>query len=273
MRNRLSLSAKTIPMVRSDEVHLWVSYDEQIRDVPLLNRYHSLMNQSERMQQKRFYFAKHRHQYLITRALMRSVLSLYVDEIDPKSWKFTKNEYGKPYIKNAPMKLPLHFNLSHTEKAAVLAVTVNREVGVDVEYLCRKGKTVELAESYFSPAEVQQLLILPKAKQKERFFELWTLKEAYIKACGMGLSIPLSHFSYHFSRKGDISISFAIERNDQPERWRFWHLCLNDTHKVSVALKNDDMKVPYSLSMREITPLSDIKMVNYPIVMKSPLAL
>jgi 4'-phosphopantetheinyl transferase len=256
-------------MIRSQEIHLWFAYDEQIRDPQLLSKYHALMNETERKQQKRFYFERHRHQYLITRALLRTVLSFYVNEIPPENWQFDKNQYGKPYIGNSSIGLPLQFNLSHTDRLAVLAVTANNEVGVDVEYVHRRGKTVELADSFFSPTEVAQLFALPMEKQRKRFFELWTLKEAYIKACGMGLSIPLDHFSYSFPGRGEIAISFEQDRDDNPEKWRFWHVCPNDIHKVSVALRSDDMTTPYSLSMRKAIPLSDIITVSYPILMKS----
>ena len=256
-------------MISPYEIHLWFAFDEQIADAQLLARYHNLMNEAERKQQKRFHFKKHRHQYLITRALVRSVLSFYVDEISPQEWQFNLNQYGKPSIQQPDVHLPLQFNLSHTEQMTVMAVALNSEVGVDIEYLHRRGKTVELAERYFSPSEVKQLLDLPKKRQRQRFFELWTLKEAYIKACGMGLSIPLNSFTYVFPQRGKIRISFASERDDQPESWQFWHICPNDSHRVSVALKRDTADVVYALSMRKVVPLDEIQKLDYPIVMKS----
>ncbi len=258
-------------IISSREIHLWYAYDEQICDSQLLCQYHRLLNEEECSQQKRFYFEKHRHQYLITRALIRTVLSLYVNEIAPEKWQFTKNKYGKPSISNSRLRLPLHFNISHTDKMVVLAVTVDQEVGVDVEYLLRSGKTVEIADSFFSPIEARQLLALPVEKQKDRFFDLWTLKEAYIKACGMGLSIPLDHFSYSFPSQGEITISIEPERNDQPEYWQFWQIRPNDSHKVSLAIKGDEITDSYSISMRKIIPLSNSVEVNYPIVRNTAL--
>ncbi len=258
-------------IISSHEIHLWYAYDEQIRDSQLLSRYLCLLNEEELAQQKRFYFEKHRHQYLIVRALVRTVLSLYVNEIAPENWQFTKNKYGKPSIGNSELSIPLHFNISHSDKLVVLAVTVGQELGVDVEYLLRPGKAVEIAGRFFSPIEVQQLLALPAEKQSDRFFDLWTLKEAYIKACGMGLSIPLEQFTYSFPRKGEITISFAPERNDQPEYWQFWQIRPNDIHKVSMAIKSDKINDSYSIVMREIVPLMDTVEVGYPIVMRSSL--
>ena len=258
-------------MISSNEVHLWYLFDEQISDPALLLRYHRLLNEEETKRQKRFFFKKYRHQYLVTRALMRCVLSFYVDEILPQEWQFYKNRYGKPYINDFLTKHPLQFNLSHTDKMAVMAVTFNNDIGVDVEYVHRRKNMVELVENYFSPIEVKHLRDLSEDYQRNRFFELWTLKEAYIKACGMGLSIPLNQFSYIFTGQGKISILFEPERNDQPEKWQFWHICPNQCHRVSVALKKDKINTSYFLSMRRIVPLVDIQTVDYPIMMDSAL--
>jgi 4'-phosphopantetheinyl transferase len=256
-------------IITSRQIDLWFAYDEDITHPTLLTRYYALLNEEERSRQKRFHSKKHRHQYLITRTLIRTVLSLYEDKISPEKWKFTKNKYGKPRISNSPLTSPLFFNVSHTDKLVVLAVTAGKEVGVDAEYMHRPGKTFELAENFFSPIETQQLYSLPPENQKKRFFDLWTLKEAYIKACGMGLYIPLNHFYFFFSPQGEIKISFEPERDDQPRHWQFWLIHPNDDYKVSVALKNDEKIVSYSIVMRKIIPLLKIKRVNYPIVKKS----
>ena len=188
-------------IIRPNEIHLWHTQDEHITDSPLIHLYHQYLSDEESKQQKRFHFEKHKHQYLITRALVRSVLSLYDDNISPEAWEFKSNAYGKPYISNTNSCLPLCFNLSHTENFIVLAVSLSCDVGIDVEYLPRHGAMEEIAESFFSKAEVIELKKLPKEQQKQRFYDLWTLKEAYIKACGMGLSIPLNHFSYDFTKE------------------------------------------------------------------------
>lgn len=255
--------------IHPNEIHLWFAYDEKISDSKLLTQYHRLLTEEESSRLIRFKFQRHRHQYLISRALIRTVLSLYMNDILPEKWQFEKNDFGKPFICNKSVKLPLKFNMSHTDKLAVLAVTLNLEIGVDAEYVLRPGKTVEIAASYFSPIEMQQLYALSEEKQNERFFNIWTLKEAYIKACGMGLSIPLDHFSFTFSRQGGISIAFEPERDDQAEYWKFWLISPNDSHKVSVAIKADKKDTPCSLIMQEIIPLSAIEKRNFPIIMKS----
>jgi 4'-phosphopantetheinyl transferase len=252
-------------VISPHDVHLWYVFNEKINDSDLLARYYPLLNEEERSQQKRFYFEKHRHQYLITRAMVRSVLSLYQHDITAEQWEFTKNSYGKPSISNRGLTIPLRFNLSHTDELIVMAVTVEQEIGVDVECHSRRGNLLDIASSFFSPSEVKHLFELPLEQQKNRFFDLWTLKEAYIKACGMGLSIPLDQFSYSFSQQGKINIAFKPERNDQPELWQFWQIHPSDNHTVAMALKAVKIDQAYSISMRNFIPLAEISQVDYAI--------
>jgi len=249
--------------IDSGEIHLWLTDDTQCDNQALLAQYHSMLGDSERTQQQRFHFEKHRHQYLVTRALLRTVLSHYEPSISPAEWQFQKNEYGKPFLTN-PITKRLKFNLSHTDRLVALAVTLDKEVGVDVENLSRSNSTSEIAERFFSPSETKALLELPSHQHRDRFFDLWTLKEAYIKACGMGLSIPLNHFSYSFNDK-QISIDFAPERDDTPELWEFWQFLPSDNHKAAVAIKHQADSTNDTLLMRRIIPQSEIVEVDYPI--------
>lgn len=253
--------------ITENQIHLWFCYDETITEPTLLTRYHELLNPEETKQQARFHFAKHRHQYLITRAMVRSVLSLYESQIAPQDWRFIKNEYGRPSIENTSLNLPLSFNLSHCEQLVVMAVSLVEEVGVDVEYLPRSGNPIEIADRFFSKSELEQLYQLPEGERVNRFFDLWTLKEAYIKACGMGLSIPLDHFSYYFDEQKQIDIRFVEQRNDFSKLWNFWQVNPAISQKMSLALKTSvPMQVDdISVSMRKIIPQENIEQVFYPI--------
>ena len=255
--------------IKSNEIHLWCAYDELIKDQDILQRYARMLNDEEKKQHSRFCFEKHRHQYLITRALVRTVLSSYINEVAPQQWEFKKNKYGKPFISNPLITVPLQFNISHTDKLIVLAVTIGQEIGVDAEYLLRSGDTIEIAERYFSNKEVQQLYTLSPENQKKHFYDLWTLSESYIKACGMGLSIPLNQFSLLFPNPGEITISFSKERNDQAEKWRFWQIQPNEMHRVALALKSNSSNCNYSINMRTSIPLLNSTEVNYPIIRKT----
>ena len=252
-------------VISGQEIHLWYAYFENIDDPRLLSQYYNLLNSEERSRWGRFKFEKDRHQYLVTRAMVRYVLSQYQSEIYCEEWNFKTNRYGKPYITNHSIDISLHFNVSHTKELVVMAVTINREIGIDAEYLPRAGRMLDIAGSFFSPLEIEQLNELPKDDQRDRFVDLWTLKEAYIKACGKGLAIPLDDFSISISRQGKISICFNQNINDQAEYWRFWQNQPTDSHKVSVAIKSGNINENYSVLMRNTIPLLDIVEIEYPI--------
>jgi 4'-phosphopantetheinyl transferase len=208
----------------SEEIHLWFAFYDEIRDQRLLSACRQLLNTAEKEQETRFYFARDRHRYLITRALVRTVLSRYVP-IDPKDWVFSTNFYGRPYIVNEePEDACLSFNISHTHSLIVLAVTRQTAVGVDVENFRAREVSIEIAQHYFAAPEVAALAAAPPDQRQYRFFEYWTFKEAYIKARGMGLSLPLDKFSFHYPNDYEVEIDIHPELKDESARWQFWLL-------------------------------------------------
>lgn len=250
-----------------NDMHLWYAWDQRITDAALLARYRQLLTADERERQDRFHFARHRHQYLVSRALLRGVLSRYA-AVEPGAWRFRNNAFGKPEIANAGIAAP-RFNLSHSEQLVVLAVAARGEVGVDVEWLGRSASLLELADHYFAPEEVRQLRALPAAMQTSRFFDFWTLKEAYIKACGLGLSIPLHHFSFRFDASGRVGIAFHPERGDDAGRWQFWQVSVSDQHRLALAQRLP-ARVPQRLTVRQVVPLADQIEVAAPFVHSLP---
>jgi len=182
------------------DIHLWFVNIDHVKDTAILARYQSILSSSETKRNQRFIFEKDRKRHLLTRALLRYVLSEYYNNISPKDCRFTKNGYGKPEISPEMLVQYLSFNLSHSGNMIVLAVTNERAIGVDIESLKQKTPTADLAKHYFATEEYQQLKGLPNNEFHSRFFDFWTLKEAYIKACGLGLSIPLDSFSFSFAK-------------------------------------------------------------------------
>lgn len=203
-----------------NEIHVWLAFPEAIRDPDLLRAYHEMLSEAERARRRRFAFEKGRHEFLVSHALLRSVLSVY-GEAEPAAWRFVTNRYGRPELVPEQREPPLRFNLSHTDKLIACAVVLEREIGVDVEWTGRRGQTVAIADRYFSQAEVRALRALPVARQRERFFSYWTLKESYIKARGMGLSLPLDRFSFLLDEAPPIRIAFDPRLRDDPQRWQF----------------------------------------------------
>src|SRR2546423_8752516 len=169
MDNIISLAAT--------EIHLWLAFYDEINDASLHSAYRELLNAAEKAQEPRFYFARDRQRYLITRALVRTVLSRYVS-IRPQEWIFSTNAYGRPEVVNAQARAEwLSFNISHTHSLIVLGVTKRRALGVDVENVRAREVSIDIADHYFAPPEVAALAAVPRHQQQDRFFPYSTLQE------------------------------------------------------------------------------------------------
>jgi 4'-phosphopantetheinyl transferase len=153
--------------------------------------------------------------------LVRTVLSCYA-AIPPKEWVFSKNSHGRPEVANSEGAGALSFNISHTHSLIVLGVTRGSLLGVDVENIFAREVPLDVANHFFAPDEMQALAAVPAHQQQYRFFEYWTFKEAYIKARGMGLSLPLAEFSFQFPADRRVAITIAPELHDDAQRWQFW---------------------------------------------------
>lgn len=251
--------------LNEDEVHVWYTFPGEITRKDLLDRYYPLLNVEESVQQKRFHFERHRHQYLVTRAMIRTLLARYLD-VPAHELRFTKNAYGRPELAVEHMRVPIHFNLSHTDGLIVCAMVLSREVGVDVEDITRGGDLVQIADRFFSPSEVNDLHAVPVERQEDRFFDYWTLKEAYIKARGMGLSIPLEQFSYHIDdRSTNIAISIDPRQQDEPSRWQFRQWRCAPHYKIALCLERR-ADTCYSVHSRKLVPLDsdgDVHLVPF----------
>ena len=210
-------------------LHLWCAYPEDLFNEEACA---ALLSEDERARWQRFRFEKHRREYLATHALLRSALSHYAAR-PAAEWRFTANEFGKPAIEPV---CGLEFNVSNSVEMVVCLVSERGVVGVDVEPAARAEAMLEVAAEVFSAAERAQLGALPTAEQLDRALSLWTLKEAYIKARGMGLSLGLNRFSFLFGGSAGIRLEMDAELNDPPERWRF---CLVDRggHRVAAVVE------------------------------------
>lgn len=217
----------------ANRIHLWL-----VDNVTPTEQQHATLSAAEQAHYARIRAPRIKQQYWQARWAVRHALSRYAPAISPQDWQFSRNVYGRPALQAPGLIFPLDFNISHTRGALVMAFVAQGAVGIDVEYIQRQCRALAVAQRYFSSSEVTELRGLAPQQQRARFFDLWTLKEAYIKACGMGLAIPLGSFSFDF-RAPEIAIAFDSRREDQPERWRFWQLRLSQTHQLALALGSD----------------------------------
>jgi 4'-phosphopantetheinyl transferase len=220
--------------VPEHDVHLWTLFSDAVADAALLDQYASWLAPEERARHDRFVFAKDRRQFLITRGMIRSLVASYL-AADPAACAFESDRYGRPSLTQPPGS-GFAFNLSHTAGLIVCAIAREPEIGVDAEDASR-GVDPELHRRFFSPAEADALDALPEAERPSRFFEYWTLKEAYIKARGMGLSLPLDGFSMDLRSDRPPCITFTSAIDDAAETWQFAQVRPGPRHYVALAVR------------------------------------
>lgn len=226
----------------SQHIDLWIVDIEDFAYEELLSLTSGWLSKQDQQRVERFQFIEHKRQLLMGRYLTRTVLSRY-GEFSVGDWRFENNQYGKPFIESElleKMAKPLYFNLSHSQGKLVLAIARHEFLGVDIEYGLKPRRVEKIAKRYFSSSEIDGFEGLEKAKIQGRFYDLWSLKEAYIKACGMGLAIPLDHFSFGFQSENVIEIKFDKQRKDDPALWQFWQIESEYGYHLSLAVKSKE---------------------------------
>jgi 4'-phosphopantetheinyl transferase len=193
-----------------DEVHLWrvdleaIGADEA--------RWQKVLSSDESTRAARFHFARDRQHFVAARSWLRTILGGYL-ATDPSDLTFSYSKKEKPSLGQAFTASGVTFNVSHSGGIALLAFTRGREIGVDVEKVRRDFNLEGIARRFFSAHEQQQLATLPDEKKPEAFFRCWTRKEAYIKATGEGLSLPLHQFDVSIAA-GDTEALLATRPDD-----------------------------------------------------------
>jgi 4'-phosphopantetheinyl transferase len=216
-----------------------------------LDSYKALLSGDERERMARFVFDHDRRAFVMTRAHVRTMLSRYA-AVAPADWRFIENVHGRPEVFDRPEGTPdLRFNISHTEGLIACAVTIGREVGVDVEHIGRH-LTHDVAGRFFAPDEVADLRRLPPEDQQRIFFDYWTLKEAYIKARGFGLALPLADFAFKLNPPGPPAITFEPSLEDDPSTWQFMQDWPTPQHRLGLAVRRNGADLPVRL--RFVTP-------------------
>lgn len=179
--------------LQADTVDVWRT-DLQVKD-GLVASLLPLLSEDERARANRFYFQKDHDRFTIARARLRLVLSFYLD-IPAQQLQFQYSQTGKPSLVDQPS---LCFNLSHSHQLALYAVAWNREVGIDVEQIRPDRDCESIAARFFSAQEQATLSQLSPDLKLQGFFNCWTRKEAFVKAIGKGLSLPLDQFAVSLS--------------------------------------------------------------------------
>lgn len=221
-----------------DEAHVWrAELDCENAD---LQQLFALLTPDEQQKAARFHFEKDRNHYAVARGLLRLILGSYLSE-DPKNLRFAYNSYGKPALDSDS----LQFNLSHSHGLALYAVARYHPVGIDLEYMRTDFGWRQIVEQYFSAQEFSTLIQLPEAQQCKAFFDGWTRKEAFIKAKGKGLSIPLNQFDVSLSPTEPVALLRTQWNPDEAAQWSIYALNPGENYAGALATQGRDSQLRY----------------------------
>jgi phosphopantetheinyl transferase len=193
-----------------------------------------ILSEDEHTRCDRMLAAVDRRDFTAAHGLLRRVLSANGD-VRPEEWRFVTDERGKPSI--VPEQAgdpPLTFSLSHTRGLVACAVARVPLIGIDVEAIEERSASPDVASRFFAPAEVEMLRGHPPETYADRFIEVWTLKESYIKALGVGLEQQLDSFAFFFPNDGGLR--FEAPPQDTSESWRFVLCAPSSRFRLAVAV-------------------------------------
>jgi 4'-phosphopantetheinyl transferase len=192
------------PRLTRRDVHVWRAPLDS--DPETFGRLESVLSEDERERAQRFIFERDRDSFTVARGILRHLLGQHL-QCPPQAIEFSYGPNGKPELGSSHSHSPLRFNLSHSHGRAVFAITLERRVGIDLEFVRAESARQDIAARYFSTQEVNELRSLPAEQRAEGFFLCWTRKEAYVKAKGAGLQIPLDSFHVSLSPGQPVTLS------------------------------------------------------------------
>jgi len=202
----------------------------------------SLLSSEEHARAARFIPKHARQHFVLTRAVLRTVLGAYL-AADPKKLVFQTSEQNKPSLGPLHADSGISFNVAHSGALALLAFSRRRELGVDVEQIRRDVDVESIARRFFSPHELKQLAAVAAEDRVEAFFRCWTRKEAYIKAQGEGLGLPLDQFDVSVAAGSDSALLATRPDGAEAARWSLCDVAIDLGYVAALCVAGHDFSV------------------------------
>lgn len=238
-----------VPLVQLHYAHL-----SMVEDEIFLAQVFAWLSDAEQARYQCFANKQQASQYLLARALLRSQLSERVSSVQPHEWIFEIDEHGKPRLADAFSHFNIQFNLSHSENMVVLALCSGLELGVDVECIHRPVFSMALARRYFAKTEFADLLKLNEQQQIKRITQLWTLKESYLKASGLGIRVPLDKLVFCYEGESGLRFSGCSSLASifpSNKVWQTGLFSLGADYSLALTVKADNENCGFSIESSE----------------------
>jgi 4'-phosphopantetheinyl transferase len=223
-----------------DQVHVWRATLDQAPSQ--VQGFLHILAPDEQARASRHYFERDRKHFIVARGILRAILGGYLNRA-PECLSFCYNAHGKPGLARQSDGDAIRFNVSHSHGLALYAVTRGRQVGIDIEHIRFDVAVAEIAKRFFSRREVATLLALPTEVQRQAFFRCWTRKEAYIKALGEGLSLPLDQFDLPPAAGEPHTAPGAQRDPSETRRWSLQELTPASGYAASLAVEGHDWRL------------------------------
>ncbi len=222
------------------EVHVWRA--ELDRSQACEERLLATLTEDEQDRANRFHFKHDRSHFINARGILRDILGRYLDA-RPDAIRFEYTKYGKPSLAKEFGGSALSFNLSHSKGVALFAFATGRDLGIDLEWIRADVADEQIAEQFFSDQEVRVLRALEASAQAEAFFNCWTRKEAYIKARGEGLSMPLDRFAVSLKPGDRAALLHTGGGSKETSRWKLLELFPGTGFVGALAVEGHDWQL------------------------------
>lgn len=217
-------------LLKKNEVHVWlISWSKLLIDEKKICEF---LNSLEIYKMKQFHFYSDQMRYAAGRAVLNELLPRYIDSSN-KKLNIKRNKYGKPYLFVDGKQSDIKFNISHSGEKIGLIFSWNREVGIDIEEQKEIPDYYEIISQSFHSKEEELFLKSEKKQEYEKFFNYWTLKEAYVKGLGYGLSKDLN--SFYIKKKNDVNYC-VYDLTEESEQWSLNLLKFSENYSGAIAI-------------------------------------
>ncbi|MCX7571083.1 4'-phosphopantetheinyl transferase superfamily protein [Tumebacillus sp. DT12] len=227
-------------LLSEDDVHVWRI--ELVQSDAVVERLYSLLSADELAKANRYRFEKDRRAYTVGRGALRILLGRYL-EVPPRELRFVYGEHGKPMLDPEARHGTVPFNLSNSKDLALVGITLNREIGVDLEYGRDLSDMEMIVERFFSQGEIDVLLNLPQEQRHAAFYECWSRKEAYLKALGSGLAQPLGSFTVTLAPGEPARLLDVVDDPAEVRRWGMQELDVHPEYGAAICVEGQEFEL------------------------------